>query len=152
MHLRVALWRIGPISLKYKKSPVQIADLKTLAEHLLHRRQQLGLRQCDAGAQMRVGEFTLLKWEKGTRPFDRYWPAILSFLGYDPRPAPKTFGERIVRARQERGWGRKEAAKRLGLDEGTMRRCEADVGRRSPEVGRKLEKLLSNVSLQGVRS
>lgn len=152
MHFRVALAFSTAITLKYKKSPVLVSDLKSLAEHLLHRRQQLGLGQRDAAIQMGIGEFTLLTWEKGTRPFDRYWPAILSFLGYDPRPAPGTFGERIVRARQERGWGRKEAAKRLGIDEATLKRCEADLGQRSPEVRRKLERLLSAVGKRRVRS
>lgn len=134
-----------PITLKYKKTPVFVSDLKTLAEHLFHHRQRTGLRQRDAAIRLGVDEFTLLTWEKGTRPSDRYWPAILACLEYDPRPAPTTFGERIVHARQDHGWGRKEAARHLGIDEATLMRCEWGIGRRSVKVDRKLERLLSTI-------
>ena len=46
-------------------------------------------------------------------------PAILQFLGYDPYPKPKTLPERMLAKRRAMGWSIKEAARQLGVDEGT---------------------------------
>lgn len=88
LHLHVALLFFGSISLKYKRTAGLVSDLKSIAKHLHRRRIELGLRQCDAALQIGVNDFTFLTSQKGTSPSDRYWPAILSFLGYDPAPPP----------------------------------------------------------------
>jgi DNA-binding transcriptional regulator YiaG len=54
----------------------------------------------------------------------RSFPAIFGFLGYDPFPAPTTVSEKIAAKRRELGWSIKEAAKRIGVDEGTFSRWE----------------------------
>ena len=46
-------------------------------------------------------------------------PAILTFLGYDPFPAPTAVGERLLHARRKHGWSIKEAASHLGVDSTT---------------------------------
>ena len=46
-------------------------------------------------------------------------PGILRFLGYDPYPVPQTLPERMLAKRRAHGWSIADAAKRLGVDEGT---------------------------------
>ena len=86
---------------------------------------ELRLRQKDVGKRLKVGAFTVLNWEKDkTIPATRYLPRIADFLGYDPFPAPKTLGERIIAARRRLGIPRKKLALRLGVDEGALKRWE----------------------------
>jgi len=40
-------------------------------------------------------------------------------LGYDPFPEPKNILERLLAKRRAMGWSIKEAARQLGVDEGT---------------------------------
>jgi DNA-binding transcriptional regulator YiaG len=51
-------------------------------------------------------------------------PAILRFLGYNPLPAAKAWGERLVRQRTTLGLSQKEAAKHLSVDPSTLARWE----------------------------
>ena len=75
-----------------------------------------------------VGHFTYMTWEKDQKfPFARYFPAIVSFVGYDPLPEPQTDGERMKRARWLLGLTSREMAGRLGMDEGAMTRMERDL-------------------------
>jgi transcriptional regulator with XRE-family HTH domain len=57
-------------------------------------------------------------------------PAIIQFLGYDPQPAAKGWGARLVRHRTTLGMTQKEAARGLGVDQGTLARWEQ--GKREP--------------------
>lgn len=80
----------------------------------------MGLSQEDAGNQLGVTLFTILNWEKGqTKVHIKAWPGILTFLGYDPLPAPQTIPERVLTKRREMGWSIKEASQSFGVDEGT---------------------------------
>lgn len=70
--------------------------------------------------------FTYSDWETGTyQPSIRSYPAIIAFLGYDPHPAPKTLPERLAAKRRALGLTIKEAAERVGVDEGTFARWES---------------------------
>ena len=80
-----------------------------------------------------VGQFTYMTWEKDQKfPTVRYFPAIVSFVGYDPLPQPRTDGERMRRRRWLLGLTSLEMAERLGMDEGTMLRRERDMEPRRP--------------------
>ena len=57
-------------------------------------------------------------------------PAIIRFLGYNPLPAAKGLGERLVRQRTSLGLSQNEAARRIGIDPGTLARWER--GEREP--------------------
>lgn len=126
-HGRVALLPFGSIDLKSARQPVWSVEPKTLGEHLRKRRGELGLFQREVAAQIGVTPTTVLDWEKGKPPYDRYLPRIIIFLGYDPRPAPRTLGERLHRARGTHGLSGKAAARLLGVDEGTFYRWEQDI-------------------------
>jgi hypothetical protein len=68
-----------------------------------------------------VGHFTYMTWEKDKkRPFPRYYPAIIEWLGYDPLPEPKTEGARLRHDRLTRGLTSQQMADKMGIDQGTL--------------------------------
>lgn len=125
-HPGVALLRFPDIihvkALKPKPFP---ENPKTIGEHLKRARLLRGLTQKQTAAELRVDETTVLHWEKGrTEPQTKDYPAILSFLGYDPSPAPITLPERMLAFRRARGWTLKQAATALGVNEATWGQWE----------------------------
>lgn len=68
--------------------------------------------------------YLLWEWDKH-EPVVRYYPAIFEFLGYDPFPEPVTLPERITSQRRKLGLTISQAAKGIGVDEGTFRRWES---------------------------
>ena len=66
-----------------------------------------------------------MNWEKGNaEPGIQYFPAIYSFLGYDPCPKPKTLGEKIIAWRRQNGVTRKRLAQQLDIDEAALAKRE----------------------------
>ncbi len=104
----------------YSESP------STLGEHLRKRRLQAGLLQREVAVRLGVDKDTFGTWEKGQCiPTVGYYPAIFSFLGYDPYPAPTTLPERIASQRRRLGLSLREAARKIGVDQGTLLRWES---------------------------
>jgi DNA-binding XRE family transcriptional regulator len=63
------------------------ANPRTVGEHLKRARLDRGIRQKEAARSIGCRPATLGTWEKGrVAPDVPFWPAILRFLGYDPRP------------------------------------------------------------------
>jgi DNA-binding transcriptional regulator YiaG len=88
----------------------------------------LGLLQRDVARQLAVNVATIHCWERGTKhPMDRHLPAVIRFLGYDPLPEPIGLGEKLQAWRRRRGLSAKAAARRLGVDEGTLSRWERGI-------------------------
>jgi transcriptional regulator with XRE-family HTH domain len=80
-----------------------------------------GIPQRDAARAIGSSPLTFFHWEKGrVAPDVRFWPAILAFLRYDPRPEPAAFGGHIRAAREAEGLSERELARRLGLDPDTV--------------------------------
>lgn len=76
-------------------------------------------------------------------PEFRHLPAIVAFLGYDPRPEPQSLAERLVAFRKAKGWPQSRLANELRVDPSTLGRWER--GERVPwgeYVGR-VERLLA---------
>lgn len=91
----------------------------------------LGLRQSDVAKRFGAHEASVYLWEKDRAvPELKWWPAILEFIGYDPRPEPTTIAERLVRFRAGLGWSQKRLAKALDVDPATLSRWEQ--GKRNP--------------------
>jgi transcriptional regulator with XRE-family HTH domain len=104
---------------------------ETLGEHLLKRRLDLGLRQKDVAEKLGANPKSYENWEQGKfEPEFRYWPAIIGFLGYNPRPEPESLGERIREARRRQGISQTELAQRLGIDPSTVVAWEAGTVRK----------------------
>ena len=114
-----------PITLKTLKPKETDFEPQTLGEHVRKRRLELGLTQKQAADRLGVNAWTVLNWEKDhTEPPIESIPAILQFLAYDPFPEPKNISERLLAKRRAMGWSIKEAARQLGVDEGTWRDWE----------------------------
>jgi transcriptional regulator with XRE-family HTH domain len=78
------------------------------------------LTQNEAARLLGVSVWTLLNWEKGhAKPPIESMPAILQWLGEDPYPEAKTLPERMLAKRRAMGWSIQEAARQLGVEEGT---------------------------------
>ena len=112
-----------------------------MGEHLKKARLDRGLEQKAAARAIGCDPGTLLNWERGrTAPDVRFWPTILRFLGYDPRPEPASLGGRIRAAREGEGLSEEVLARRLGLDPGTVAAWERDeVQRPYPRIRRVFE-------------
>ena len=90
-------------------------------------RLSLKLKQEQVGERLGVDECSVYGWENGcSKPSIEYMPAIIQFLGYNPLPAAKTLGERLVRHRTSMGLSQAASAKRMGVDPATLARWERD--------------------------
>jgi len=113
--------------------------LTSVGDHIRTRRLDLGLYQKDLAQRLRVTTNTITNWEKErSSPDLRVWPAVIRFLGYDPRPDGRTIGERLRLRRQTLGLSWAEAARIIGVDPSTLSKWE--LGRRSP-IGVYLERV-----------
>ena len=125
----------------YPESP------KTLGEHLRRARLDRGLPQRQVAAAIGCHHASLLNWERGRRePEPRYLAGILRFLGYDPRPAPATFGGQLRAAREAEGLSEAALARRLGLDPGMVGVWErSEVQRPYPRIRAVFERWLASL-------
>jgi transcriptional regulator with XRE-family HTH domain len=104
--------------------------LEHIGHHILKRRLDLGLQQKQAARHIGVHPGSLENWEYGrTSPADRFIPAIIRFLHYNPLPVPNTPGERVAYERIARGWSRKRLAAMARIDPATVRGIEEDTPR-----------------------
>ena len=91
---------------------------ESIGEHILKRRMDLGLTRKETARRLGMDEESVKHWERcGLEPEVRFYPTILSFLGFDPQPEPQTAGEAIRRARRSRGWSMKKLAEMARVDE-----------------------------------
>lgn len=117
-----------------RRIPGYPEKLEHIGHHILKRRLDLGLQQKEAARQLGVHPGCLENWEYGrTMPADRFIPAVIWFLRYNPLPAPGTPGELVAFERVTRGLSRKRLAAAAGIDEATVRRIEEDT----PRLGRR---------------
>jgi DNA-binding XRE family transcriptional regulator len=87
---------------------------------------------------------TIINWEKNrTEPLVCHFPAIIAFLGYDPFPLPQTLSGRMLAKRRAMGWSIAEAARQLGVDEGTWGYWEKGIIVPWPRYRSALERFLS---------
>lgn len=106
-------------------------SLITIGDHIRTRRVELGLTQQEVACQIGVHPWNVWSWENGlASPHWHYWADIIGLLGYDPFPAARTVGERLVRHRRLLGLSRETAAVRLGVDPKTLATWER--GERKP--------------------
>lgn len=81
--------------------------------------------QDEAAQRIGTKTSTIANWERGrSKPRLRAWPGVLAFLGYDPRPAAQTIGDKFRLHREGLGLSKQELAEQLGLDPGTVRAWE----------------------------
>lgn len=116
----------------------------TLGQMLRDRRKELGLSQPQAAAQIGINEWTLLSWEHDRRvPTDRFYPALITFLGREPWPAPAKTGHKLRAERLRRGWTQDQLAAVLQVDQGSISKWEAGDGPHLRAAREKVEAFLA---------
>ncbi len=102
-------------------------QFKHLGDHIKARRIDFGLLQREVATRVGVSKEAIHNWERGhAEPEVRFCPALIEFLGYNPLPEPKTFGQAVRRERISRGWSIARLAKEAGVDPATISRLERD--------------------------
>jgi site-specific DNA recombinase len=100
-------------------------ELRTIGDHIRRKRLVLKLTQEQVAERLGVTAASVYNWESDdSKPSVPHIPAIIEFLGYNPLPAAKTLGERLVRHRTSIGLPQSESARRIGVDPGTLARWE----------------------------
>lgn len=106
-------------------------DLTSIGDHLRKRRLDLGLLQRDVAKLIGVDHASIIHWEKNmNQPMVKYFPAIITFLGYNPLPRGESIAQKIKYCRQTLGLSLQELATELDIDPGTLSRWE--LGKREP--------------------
>jgi transcriptional regulator with XRE-family HTH domain len=126
-----------PLSPKYPK------NLNTLGDHIRANRLRLGWYQKDVARHLGVDENTSWRWERNeSRPSVRHIPAIIRFLGYNPFPEPESFRDRVILRRKLLGLSQEAMAKRLGVNETTLRYIERGTRKPSTKIRSVVESFL----------
>ncbi len=123
-------------------SPAYRGALESVGDHVRNKRIELGLTQWEVAAAIGVCEATVCRWEREKGLFNptvSQLPQVIAFLGYDPRPAPSSFGQKIVWLRSSLGMKQCEAAREIGVDQTTLGGWERDERIPTKESARKLE-------------
>jgi transcriptional regulator with XRE-family HTH domain len=81
----------------------------------------LGLQVKEVATQLGADEQSVSGWELGHRqPSLVHLPAVIHWLGYDPRPLTESLGIRIRRWREARGLSQEHLARSLQVDPSTL--------------------------------
>jgi hypothetical protein len=119
-------------------------ELNHLGDHLRRRRMDVGLTRKGAATQLGTNAWSLKCWEDdpSSKIRERFFPAIIRFLGYNPLPEPTTFGRLVMRERLSRGWSRPRLAVECEADVATIRRIERDTARLAKKTLRAVVRVL----------
>ena len=72
---------------------------------------------------MGISAETLANWERDkTKPVPPEFKQVVTFLGQDPSPEPKTLAERVKAKQRSLGASLAQIARYLGRDPGSLRR------------------------------
>lgn len=125
-----------------------VENPQTLGEHLKKRRVGQNLRQVDVAKVLGANTWTYITWEKHkAEPTGKFVPRIIKWLGYDPFPVGKTFGEKLRWKRKKAGLTRQGLANQLGLNYGSVEQWERDICRPLPENLRELERVVGPIEI-----
>ena len=133
-HGRVALLLAGvPVTLRGRKPEVRALEGDTLGRQLRRRRRDLNLRRIDVALLLGCDEKSLMYWERDMRePLVSFYPAIIRFLEREPWVKAVTLPEQLKAERRRRGLSIEEAARIVGVDEGTYGRWESGAWKPQP--------------------
>ena len=144
----MAFWKLK-IAIKKAFWTKCSAGLQTIGDHIRKRRNDLGLLQKEVAKLFKVSEDTVTYWENDrAKPFIRYMPSIIQFLGYNPlNTENNTLGGRIEAYRIVHGLSFKKLAKLMRVDASTVASWEANKCSPHPKKLKELEKHLSAFSI-----
>jgi DNA-binding transcriptional regulator YiaG len=102
----------------------------------------IGRTQAAIAQEMSVSVDALRAWERGRQPPDRFWPAVIAVLGFDPSPLPRTPGEQLEALRRATGLSQRRLARAIGCDERTLAKWARDRGVPGPAQAARLKAAL----------
>ena len=115
-----------------------------LGTALRDRRRERGLTQRAAAAAIGASEWTFMSWEANRRtPGDRFYPALIRFLGREPWPEPGTPAERLRAEHLRRGLTQAQLAAVLQVYKGSIAAWERGNGPHHEIAKLKLEAFLT---------
>jgi DNA-binding transcriptional regulator YiaG len=118
---------MGPVRLAFRLPKPERPVPVTIGDHVRLRRLDLGLTLAEAGAAMGVCWNAVMRWEGGSRAPDVVtMPAVIRFLGYNPRPEPGTFSEWLRWLRSALGLRQPALAATVGVPVATLRAWEKE--------------------------
>lgn len=133
-----------PTPAGYPTNPFKFAD------HLLKRRMDLMLTQCEAAIMLKVTECSVFNWEKSrSLPKVKHYPDIISFLGYNPfenEIDTETLHGKLKWHRTKMGLSYRNLGKILDVDGSTIAKWEDGLRPIHPTNLRKLESWLQSIS------
>jgi DNA-binding XRE family transcriptional regulator len=112
--------------LSYPKIPTSIGD------HLRKKRMEMKLFQKEVAVICGVTEDSITNWEKNRSiPQIKFFPSIISFLGYIPFVVDlTTFSGKLIAYRKTNGLSQNQLGKLLGVDGATV--CSWELGENQP--------------------
>ncbi len=145
LHERFAFLPFVKLCLRTERPKPYPLHPSSLGEHLIKRRMEAGLYQREVAVRLGVTLHTVLNWEKGwTEPEARHWPKIIGFLGCDPQPESAALGGRLQARYRALGLSRKEAGRRLGIDENSLKAYEDGACEPGEHNRKKLDRFLGS--------
>jgi len=139
VHVQALRRCLGPHERRVKGYP---EVPKTIGEHLRKRRLDLGLTQKQSARRFGISVTAYNGWEASRiKPGIARWPAVVAFLGDDPNPKPRTFGEALRAMRWLHGLNRRQLAAKLGVDVKSVLNWETGRTRPVPAHRRSLLRL-----------
>lgn len=108
-----------------------------------------GERQCDVAELIGADTFSVINWERGNnQPMVKYYPAIMSYLGYCPIPyshPPSNLGESVLLYRKHRGLSQRDVAELFRIDPSTLAYIEKTGHAKSKLVEYRVVQAISSV-------
>ncbi len=115
---------------------------QTMGEHIKRKRMDEGQQQQELAKMLGVHAASVRNWEKGRSAIQLdLVPRVLDFLGYDPRPCPRSRGGRLMWLREREGMSQQELARRIGVDPSSLAQAE-DGLRLRPDIDWRIEAVL----------
>src|SRR5256885_2066024 len=79
---------------------ITIKEFTTIGDHILYRRNELGLHQKDIAHILKVSRHAIHSWEtRRCQPQAHQMTAIIEFLGYVPYSVPRSFRRWLTQCR-----------------------------------------------------
>ncbi len=128
-------------------NPNYPTELLTWGDHLKKKRLDEGLCKTEIARLMSTNEWTIRNWEENRFVIRiSSYPRIISFLGYHPfSENPETVGDVVRIHREKHGLSIKNLAKKIEVDEATVKRYIQNGGSKSERVRKKMETEISEL-------
>lgn len=120
----------------------------TLGGKIRNKRLELRLLQKEVAKTIGVSEDSITLWENNkSKPYVRYYPKIIKFLGYVPFDIDSlTLGGQIKLYRYLNGLSQEDIGIKLGINESTVFHYENNKHKPTSKILKKIQKLILSLA------